>query len=325
MSWTSRFGNLGRFSPFTRSPPQGSTRVSDADFSYITAEDLRKHGADGASQSHHHQPAESPIDYGPPRDTDVLIMKNKRQQYPVHFPAYSIAKGELTVGQVRDHAAKKTGTADPRRVKLLYRGKNLKDDTRTCKSEGLRDGAELMLTIADLVPSASASEDEDEDDESAYLDGCVQSQGDDEPRRRRNRGKKSKRKNKRDQVSGTSTPSEQPPGGANLGVPQSQASARAPSPKPASVPATPVDKINALRDTLGTYLPAVDSFLKSPPLEPAKRDFEYKRLSETILAQVLLKLDGVETEGDPDARSRRKELVRETQNVLSSLDAAMKL
>lgn len=327
MSWTSRFGNLGRFSPFTRSPPQGSAQVSDADFSYITADDLRKHEQGQAAPSHHHhqqQPIESPIEYGPPRDTDVLILKNKKREFAVHFPTYSIPKGELTIGQVREQAARKIGTADTRRVKLLYRGKNLKDDMRTCKQEGLRDKSELMLTVADLGPSASASEDDDDDDEFAYLDGGDhQTSADGDSKRRRNRGKKSKRRNKRDQVSGSSTPAEQAPPPPNLNLP-SQFTPRAPSPKPPTALNTPVDKINAIRDKLGEYLPEAYAFQSSPPADPAKKDFEHKRLSEMILAQVLLKLDAVETDGDPEARQRRKDLVRETQKVLQDLDAVMK-
>lgn len=155
MSWTSRLGNLGRFSPFTRSPPQGSSRVSDSDFSYITADDLRKHQAEANKYSQ--QTVESPQEYGPPRDTDILVLRNKKKDFTVHFPAYSIPRGELTIGQVREQAGKKTNTADWRRVKLLYKGKNLKDDSRTCKQEGVREGAELMCTIADNIPSASST------------------------------------------------------------------------------------------------------------------------------------------------------------------------
>ncbi|KAF2767757.1 BAG domain-containing protein [Teratosphaeria nubilosa] len=312
MSWTSRFGkSLGQFSPFTRSPPSGSAKVSDADFSYITADDLREHHADQGSARQ--QRPDSPVDHGPPRDTDVLVLRNKRKDYHVHFPAYSISRGELLVGQVRDQAAKKVGTVDSRRVKLLYRGKNLKDDNRTCRQEGLRDGAELLLTIAD--PASTDASEDDEDEELGYDEQT----GDGEPRKRRNRGKKSKKRNKREeqqtrqqQESGTSTPNLQPPPSQN---------SRAPSPKPA----TPMGKLNELREKLGEFLPQVEAYKRNPPAEKAKREFEHKRLSETILTQVLLKLDGVETEGDPDARAKRKELVKETQAMLADVDAVAKL
>lgn len=312
MSWTSRLGNLGRFSPFTRSPPQGSTKVSDADFSYITADDLRRHQAESANTQQNS--ADSPVDLGPPRDTDMLIIRNKKQEYTVHFPAYSIAKSELTVGQVREQAAKKVGTGDARRIKLLYKGKNLKDDSRTCKQENLRDGAELMCTVADRAPSPSES-DSDED-----FDG-VDDGRDGEPKRRRNRGKKTKRRNKREERDTTASAASGEP---NLGVPNSsEQTSRTQSPKPPS-PATPLDKLNALHAKLQTFVPEVRAFQNNPPAEPAKKEFEHKRLSETILTQVLLKLDAVETDGDADARSRRKQLVQETQKVLQELDAGMK-
>ncbi|KAF2160443.1 hypothetical protein M409DRAFT_70411 [Zasmidium cellare ATCC 36951] len=317
MSWTSRLGNLGRFSPFTRSPPQGPTKVSDADFSYITADDLRKHQAETMNQQQSSQ--DTSDDYGPPRDTDVLVLRNKKQDFPVHFPAYSIAKGELTIGQVREQAAKKTTTGDPKRIKLLYKGKNLKDDAKTCKQEGLRDGAELMITLAEKIESPSDSEDDDDEfgDEPSTADG--------DAKRRRNRGKKTKRRNRREdrerETSGTSTPQ---PAEPNLGVPNSQQPSRNQSPKPPVSPATPLDKLNALHQKLQSFIPDCRAFETSPPTDPAKKTFEHKRLSETILTQVLLKLDAVETEGDADARTRRKELVKETQKVLQDLDTAMK-
>ena len=323
MSWTSRLGHLGRFSPFTRSPNQsGSTKVSDSDFSYITADDLRRHQAESIS----HQPqTSSPEDYGPPRDTDVLIIKNKRREYSVHFPAYSIAKGELTVGQVRDAAAKKTHTRDPKQIKLLYKGKNLKDDGRSCKQEGLRDGSEILCTIADQKPaSGSESGSDDEDGVDGEIEGTGSGKGKRKSRSRRNRRRRDRQANA--DPSGTSTPDIPP--SSNLGVPLSQAStrtgSRAPSPKPPPTPATPIDKLAALQSTLNSFRSDVDGFIKHPPAETAKKEFEHKRLSETILTQVLLKLDAVETDGDEDARARRRGLVKETQGVLNALDAAMK-
>ncbi|KAI7461421.1 hypothetical protein KC357_g8721 [Hortaea werneckii] len=314
MSWTSRLGNLGRFSPFTRSPQQaGSTKVRDEDFSYITAEDLQRHGADGATARH----KTSNESLGPPRDTDMLVLKNKRKEYTVHFPAYSIGKGELTVGTVRHAAAKKAGVSDARRIKILYRGKNLKDDLRTCKAEGLRDGSELLLTIADVSSSASGSEDDDDDDDE-LADGAGQDGDGEGGRRRRNRGKKSKKKAKREASYQQNS--------EHLGVPpasSSQPSTRPQSPKPPT-PATPIDKIRALRGTLESFLPQVQDFQRSPPEDQGKKEYEHKRLSETVLTQVLLKLDGVDTEGDQEARAKRKELVKDTQAVLHDIDAVMK-
>lgn len=298
MSWSSRFSKYaGQFSPFGRSSPTSSTQVSDADFSYITSDDLKKHASEPT---------------GPPRDTDVLILKNKRISYPVHFPAYSIDKGELKVGQVREQAAKKVGAADARRIKLLYRGQNLKDDERTCRAMGLRDGAEILCTVGDAPAESSDSEDDGEDD-GVPLEGEGET-----PKRKRNRNRNRKKKGKRaGGSSGADTPVD------TLPVPPSETS-RAPSPKPAPTPSAPIDKLDALHHKLQELLPLCVQFTLSPPTDPAKKEFEHKKLSETVLAQVLLKLDAVETEGDPEARARRKELVKEAQRILNGLDDAMK-
>jgi hypothetical protein len=298
MSWSSRLSNLGRFSPFTRSPPQGSTIVSDADFSYITTEDLKRHQQQGGH---------APEDLGPARDTDMLSLRNKGQSYAVHFPAYSIAKGELSVGQVRDQAGRKIGV-DARRVKLIFQGKNLKDDGRLCRQEGLKHESQILLTIGDIT---STSGSDDEDDSGDGIDSAADPES---SKRRRNRNKNKKRRNK-PKNSGSNTPD-----ASNLGVPLPHAqNSRAPSPKP---PQSVLEKIASLRDTLYGWENDVSTFERTPPTEPSKRDFEGKRLSETILTQILLKTDAIETEGDPEARARRKELVKETQDMLKRVDDA---
>jgi hypothetical protein len=284
-SWSSRFGSWsGRFSPFGRSG--GSAQVKDSDYSYITQDDLNN-----AEQADN-----SPIPSGPPRDTDVLVLKSKRISYPVHFPAYTIEKGELRIKSVREQAAKKTG-ADARHIKLFFRGKNMKEDGNSCRTEGLRHNSEIMCVVGDAVPESMSSSDSEGEEASA--------DGGDAPKRKRNRNKNKKKKSKKSAAAQTD-------------------SSRTESPRPAPTPVTAMDKLNAVNSTLQALLPQCVQFLANPPTEQAKKDFEHKRLSETVLAQVLLKLDAVETEGDPEARARRKELVREAQNVLNSLDEKIK-
>ncbi|KAG9732318.1 BAG domain-containing protein, partial [Aureobasidium melanogenum] len=285
MSWSSRFGSWsGRFSPFGRSG--ASAQVKDSDYSYITQDDLNKAEQTDAS----------PAPSGPPRDTDVLVLKSKRISYPVHFPAYSIEKGELKIRSVREQAAKKTG-ADARHIKLFFRGKNMKEDSNSCRAEGLRHNSEIMCVVGDAVPESMSSS--DSEDEEATADGA------DAPKRKRNRNKNKKKKSKKS------------------ATPQNDTS-RTQSPRPPPVPVTPMDKLNAVNSTLQGLLPQCVQFLANPPADQAKKDFEHKRLSETILAQVLLKLDAVDPDGDPEARARRKELVKEAQNVLNSLDEKIK-
>jgi hypothetical protein len=281
MSWASRFGNLGRFSPFAREPPKGPSTVSDADFSYITSDDLRRFDAESQQNE----------DLGPARTTDVLKLKNSGKDYEVHFPAYSIAKGDLTVGGIRDHAAKKIGASDPQKVKLVVRGKTLLDDSQTAKHAALRHH-DTILCVASEGAGGSDSDDDGEDDEdSSALDGEGST-----TKKRRNRGKKTKRRNKRE---AHTTPA-------------------------AAAPTTPLGKLDALRAVLETFIPQCQAFEAAPPADPAKRSYEHKRLSETILTQVLLKIDAVETEGDAEARATRKELVRETQELLTRLDRVEK-
>ncbi|KAK4983145.1 hypothetical protein LTR66_008942 [Elasticomyces elasticus] len=312
-TWSSRFGSWsGRFSPFGRSPTAGNPQVSDADFSYITSEDLRSNPYVPRTSSSLSR-STGTEDVGPPRDTDVLTLhfKSKGQKFPVHFPAYSIARGELDVGAVRDAAARKVG-CDSRKVNLLYRGTRMThdNDNDTCLSAGLREGSDILCSVGDTSPE-EASSGSDSEDEGVELNGA---HGEAAPKRRRNRNRNKKKKNKK--ASGTSTPSTLTD---TLPVPPS-ATPRSSSPRPPPSPASPMDKLDQINSKLQSLLPECIQFSSAPPRDPAKREFEHKRLGEAILAQVLLKLDAVETEGDAEARARRKELVKQAQAVLNGLD-----
>jgi hypothetical protein len=332
MSWFSRSGNSGgwggRFSPFGRpgtSPNAG--QVSDADFSYITSEDLKKRDIVDWE------------DKNPNRDTDVLVFKNGKTNYPTHFPAQSIREGELRIGTVRQAAAKKIGVDDPRRIRMFYKGKNLKHDEKSAREEGLRGdgtGSEILCAVgeaavANMAPGAEESHrawsdgEEEEDDTESGVDSATNAAA--KKRTRKRGGKKNKKKGAPAPTSGHSTPgySQASPAGAEfLPIPSHVPGPRPTSTPPASragAPQTPMGKLDAIASKFHTeFVPLCVGFMTNPPQEKAKRDFEYKKLSETILTQILMKLDGVETDGDQDARMKRKEIVKEVNAMLNKLD-----
>jgi len=302
MSWSSR---LSRFSPFGRSTPT-STTVDDSDFSYITPSDLDTHLS------------------RPSRDADVLVFRHKKISYPVHFPPRSIDDGKLSVGAARAAVAKKLadvsggGTPlDPRRVRMFWKGRNLKDDAIMARDEGLSSDAqaEILCVIGEPISSASgftkdvtpgAPAEDDEPDSDSDADGTSTPGGSSVPKRKRNRNRKKKKGGKAS--TGTSTPATPGalPGG---GVPLPQ------------VPTTPLSKLVAIEGHFHTtLLPLCEAYVASPPADKTKREYEYKKITETILQQVLLKLDGVDSEGLDEARLKRKEIIREAQSWLNRMD-----
>ncbi|KAK6601359.1 bag domain protein [Botrytis cinerea] len=264
-SWFS--GGASRLSPFSSrgNPPQ----VQDEDYEYITEED------------------------------DVLLVKNKGITYPVKFPAYSIGDGKLEVSDVRKRAAALMEVSNWRKLKLVYKGQQLKDDHALVRSYGIRNESEILCIVGDAATGS-----EDSGDESEEVEGTAAKL---RKRIRKSKNKKGKKKSNN-----------------NLKAPQMESSAtsRTASPIPPPTPKTPIEKLNAISDTFhNDILPLAEEFIANPPEDQKKKDFEHKKLSETIMGQVLLKLDAVETEGDQTARETRKALVREVQNVLNELDS----
>lgn len=357
MSWFSRSGGSwgGRFSPFGRPGANASSEVTEDNYSYITKEDLDaiNNKGKGHSRNRSQSRAAAPEivdwdDKNPDRDTDVLVFRHERTNYPTHFPAQSIRDGDLKIGTVRQAAAKKLGVDDPRRIRMFYKGRNLKYDDVTARQEGLRgdgSGSEILCVKGEAITGSMApgsedtglpgtasrawSDGSDEDDTSDAGSGV----GKKKPRKR---GGKKNRKKKANASADAST--------TNLGYSNSTATGAEylpipshinPAPRPSSapppqaprtaVPATPMGKLEAIGSKFHTEIvPLCVQFMSSPPEEKSKREFEHKKLSETIMMQVLLKLDGVETEGDQEARATRKNLVKEVQGMLNRLDEVVK-
>lgn len=170
-------------------------------------------------------------------EPDIILVRHKGSLYKLKFPAFSLAEGVTLVGHLRQQAATEFDVEDASRVTLVYQGKTLKTDARSCHEEGLKMRSEVL---------------------------CV-------------------------------------------------------------VKRTPIEEIDFLSHKFRTELvPQGLEFISNTPADAKKRDLEYRRCSETILTQILLKSDAVDTEGDIDARMRRKELVKEVQSFLNDLDVAAK-
>ena len=170
-------------------------------------------------------------------EPDVIVVRHKGSLYKLKFPAFSIAGGLTLVSHLRQQAATEFDVDDVSRVTLVYQGKTLRTDSKTCYEEGLRMRSEVL---------------------------CV-------------------------------------------------------------VKRTPIEEIDFLTNKFRTELvPQGLEFIsnKWAPIDAVKREFDYKRISETILTQILLKSDAVDTEDDPEPRMRRKELIREVQSFLADIDLA---
>lgn len=290
----SRYGwSRGTPSPYS-SMSGGVPNVTDEDFSYITSQDLDESSVGASADSRHPRPDTS----SPPGPDDLLLIKNKGITYPAHFPAYSIGDGKLRVKDVKDRVGLLMDLSDrtTRRIKLLYKGQQMKEPAAPVRNYGVKNKSEIMAVVPEGADASSPSE-----EEMVVVGGPEQSKS---QRRRKNRSKK-----KAQEKSANSNSSHR----------DSNSNADAPS-TPGSQALRQLEELSA--EFRNNWQPLCAQFIASPPGDETKRDDEHRRISESVMQHILLKLDGVDTDGDPDIRARRKLLVREVQDALKKIDAA---
>jgi hypothetical protein len=95
-------------------------------------------------------------------DHDQIILKYRGISHTVDIFEFSIDDGSLNVGKVRKKAASIFGKPSER-VKLLFKGRMLKDDEIACKSVGIQNRSELLCVVSEpdtysLTDSSGSSE-----------------------------------------------------------------------------------------------------------------------------------------------------------------------
>jgi hypothetical protein len=298
---------------------------------------------------------------------DTLLLRYKHQTYELHFKPYAISDGLLLVSDVRKYAAEKLGT-DPRRLRLLYKGRTLKEDNLKAKAYHLKQNSEIMCVISEAeAMNGAVSDHSGSGDDSSSVASNIQ-----RPQRRRAESTARPRTEyqaqpqpSQPQYLSASYSHHNPsisrhpdtrPSNENLRAPAMERTpskqsstghaspprARSPAPPPSRQsppqprhsiistntpidPNSPLGKVNALSSAFHTqWLTKCEQFIMNPPADPKNRDLEYAKLSESVMAQIVLKADNIEMEGDTDARAARKQLVNESSDILKRLDAVAK-
>lgn len=330
--------------------------ITDQDFSYITSEDLEgdRYSYDPRESGSHLSRQAAPQ---PPEDDVLLIEKTKGKFYGERFPAFSIGDGKLLVGDVIERVAMVMQLSERRakRVKLLYKGRQLKDYEAPIRLYGVKNNSKIMVVIGDS--GGEASSDDGRDD-------VVVIEQDDGHRKKSKKRRKPKKtgsdgsrsnagsndgsnagSNAGSYVGGSAAGSyvggstagsyvgsnaglEVPQVGGGRGGsssrPQSPASGVSGTSTASAVRNGPMEQLNNISSSFTTnLLPLCVQFTANPPADPKKRQDEHRKLSETIMQQTLLKLDAVDTGGDDAVRQARKGLVRQIQDVLKGLDARL--
>lgn len=318
-------------SPYaSQTDDQGIPQITDDDYSYITSEDLERSTPRTYEPENRHVPP--PID---DEEDDVLMIKHKGASYPVIFPAYSIGDGKVYVEDVLNRIAliMKLSDRRRRRTKMLYKGRQLKVQDKPIRDYGVKNNSELLL----IMPEGKLSDEDDEDGAVSGTDSgeevvVAEAREESKPRKNKknNKGgnKKKKRKDQgsqRENASYLNMPDRERDGSTGGKTPSDERSrhpSRIPSP---TVAAGPIEKLNAISEHFESQmLPLCRDYIAKPPTDSKKRADEHRKISETVMQHVLLKLDEVDTGGDPEIRSRRKELVNRVQGILKHVDETNK-
>ena len=278
----------GRRSPYNASSGHGQIRESD--FEYVEPD---SHTSPSRSRQELRYAGDARRHYEDENAPDIIVLRHLNTNIPLLFKPYAISDGLVTVGDIRYFGSQELNNVDPRRLKLLYKRKELADDNRSAKDEGIKQQSEITVVISDALPQ----------------EPTLRNTSDDSDTTRRKKPKKLRDgpSASAPSVIGHNGPAASPP--------------RAASPLESKTPRTKVDNLVTIYTT--QWAPVCRQYLAHPPSDAKSRDLEHKRLTESILAQVVLKADEIDMQKDDGARKARRALLTEAQDMLKKLDAGV--
>ncbi|KAG9249964.1 BAG domain protein [Emericellopsis atlantica] len=285
--------NPSPYSALTSGPPT----ITKDDYSYITSRELDE-------PIHDRRRHQVNIHTLPNPEDDILLLKNRGITYPIHFPAYTIGDGRLQVRDVKNRVGL-VMNLDERtleRVKLTYKGCGLEHASTPVREYGVKNKSEITAVVPRRF-EGSASDGET----------VVVREPDSGKKTRGRKGKKIK---------------EEAAHRAGKDSADRHHDSRSmfdpPDYTPADRPgASSLKKLDELAAEFTTkWLPLCVQFTASIRKDAEKREDEHRKISESMLQQIILRLDEVQTDGIDEVKTRRKALVREVQEALKAIDAA---
>lgn len=343
-------GGRGGGSPYTSNIGDPSyTRNLSNHFEYIDADQGILQDSHRPSVARIHSNMEDP------EAPDVILVRYMASIIPVEFPPYSVSEETAYVGQLRQSVATYL-KADPRRVRLVYKKRDLKHDKWPLRKYNMKQNSEVAAIKTEGILDYS--------DRDSHSSSGEETEASMSNVRRRPRALSSVRYRSDEQIPQQSD--YRPAGNSsflhpNGHVPSTTTSDRqsrptlqpelderyyrrepsrtrgtSPHPAPTSTPLTPstpafppadpnspLGKLQALSNTFHSqWLPPSERFINSPPSNSQSRDKTHRSLSESIMTHILLKADAIELEGNSDARTFRKNLINEVNDTMKKLDAA---
>ncbi|RVX70581.1 hypothetical protein B0A52_05232 [Exophiala mesophila] len=341
-------GARGAGSPYSSSIINQYPRSLSSHFEYIDADH------DILQDRDTHRPSLSRLHHNPepPEEPDRVLVRYMASIYPIHFAPYSISEEGAYVGELREQTAAFLQT-DPQRIRLVYKSRDLKHDSWPLKRYHIKQNSEVAAIKTEGPLDYS-------DRESASSSGSDTEATQNQNPRRRPRALSSVRHRSDDSIPRTQQPPRtsathlHPNGHISAGTPFERQSRgtlhpdadprqyqrREPSrssqrrdhtinvpsattftPISISDPTTPLGKLQTLSNTLrGTWLPLCEQYIANPPSDPQSRAKEHRKLTESIMQHITLKADAIDVDS-PDARSFRKSLINEINDLNKTMDA----